>query len=234
VTLQQLAIGFFGVTMLALTVAGLLRRERAGICRAFTVYLSWMMVADLCVLVAPDRFWTWEFWLFKQTVFDLLELAIAVEVAYWIFLGFPGAARSARGIMFLFLAGTLVAVLMLPHETAARDQSDLMLGSLRVRLEVGVAWMFAAIAALVRWYDIPLPSIHRSIIVGFVIHLFVFSTVLEAVAAHGYEWAAPLQSFGPAALAAICCWWAWTAWRPEPALEVAPEFMAVLQPWRSR
>jgi hypothetical protein len=108
------------------------------------------------------------------------------------------------------------------------------LGSLRLRLEVGVAWTFAAIAALVRWYDIPLSSIHRSIILGFVVHLFVFSTLLETIAAHGFAWAAPLITLSPAAFLAVSCWWAWTAWRPEPALEVAPELMAVLQPWRSR
>jgi hypothetical protein len=234
VTLLQLTIGYLGVVIGALTVAGLLLRERAGICRAFTVYLSCVTIADLLGLVAPDRFWTWEFWLFKRTVFDVLELSIAVELAYWIFLGFPGAARSARGLLFLFLAGTLVAVLVLPHETMAGDQSDVLLGFLRLRLEVGTAWIFTAIAALVRWYDIPLPSIHRSIILGFVIHLFVFSTLLETIAAHGYEWAAPLITLSPAVFGAICCWWAWTAWRPEPALEVAPELMAVLQPWRSR
>lgn len=230
----QVVIGYAGVALAATTVAGLLRRDRARICRAFTVYLACMVVADLLVLGAPGRFWTWEFWLFKQTVFDVLEVATAVELGYWIFLGFPGAARSARGVVLLFLVGTLVAVLMLPSETAAADQSDLLLGSLRLRLEVGIAWVFAAIGALVRWYDIPLPSIHRSIILGFVIHLFVFSTLLQYIAAHGYAWAAPLETLAPAALTAVSSWWAWTAWRPEPALEVDPAFMVLLQPWRAR
>lgn len=230
----QLVIGYAGVALAGTTVAGLLLRDRARICRAFTVYLSCMVVADLLVLGAPGRFWTWEFWLFKQTVFDLLEVATVVELGYWIFLGFPGAARSARGVVLLLLVGTLVAVLMLPSETAAADQSDLLLGSLRLRLEVGIAWVFVAIGALVRWYDIPLPSIHRSIILGFVIHLFVFSTLLETIAAHGYAWAGPLETLAPAALTAVCAWWAWTAWQPEPTLEVDPAFMALLQPWRAR
>jgi hypothetical protein len=234
VTLLQLAIGYVGVTIGALTVAGLLLRGRAFICRAFTLYLSFIVVVDVLALRLPDRYWTMQFWLFKRTALDVLELSIAVELAYWIFLGFPGAARNARAVVFLFLVGTLVAVLMFPHEVLTHDQSNLVLGSLRLRLEVGVAWLFTAIAALVRWYDIPLPSIHRSIMLGFVIHLFVFSTLLETVAAHGYAWAVPIITLSPAAFMIISCWWAWTAWRPEPALEVAPELMAVLQPWRSR
>jgi hypothetical protein len=229
-----MTIGWLGVTLGALIVAGLAFRGRVVICRAFIAYFSVMVVAEFLTLAFPGRFWTLQFWLFKRTVFDVLELSIAVELAYWTFLGFPGAARSARGVVFLFLVGTLVAVLMLPHEAISHDQSDLVLGSLRLRLEVGVAWLFTAIAALVRWYDIPLPSIHRSIMLGFVVHLFVFSTLLETIAAHGYAWATPLVTLSPAAFVTICCWWAWTAWRPEPALEVAPEFMAVLQPWRSR
>jgi len=234
VTPLQLVIGYAGVALAGTTVAGLLRRDRARICRAFTVYLACMAVADILVLAAPGRFWTWEFWLVKQTVFDLLEVATAVELGYWTFLGFPGAARSARGVVLVCLVGTLVAVLMLPSETAAADQSDLLLGSLRLRLEAGIAWVFAAIGALVRWYDIPLPSVHRSIILGFVIHLFVFSTLLDTIAAHGYAWAAPLETAAPAALMVVCAWWAWRAWQPEPALEVDPEFMIWLQPWRAR
>jgi len=67
---------------------------------------------------------------------------------------------------------------------------------------------------------------------GFVPYLVVFSAVMKLVAEYG--WSHWLTTLGPVAYLLTCSWWAWTAWRAEPALEADPLLIARLQPWRVR
>ena len=137
-------------------------------------------------------------------------------------------------VLFLLLAGTLVVVLMLPRDAGGLDQSGFVFGSLRIRLETGIAWAFAAIAALVRWYDVPVHPLHRGIILGFVLHLAVFSTLIQLLASHGYQWASELVTLSPAVLMGVCALWMWSSWRPDAELSADPALVLRLQPWRAR
>jgi hypothetical protein len=229
VTLTQTVVAFLGLAGLALTVAGLLVRGTVRTARAFLAYLAFMFVAAVLVMLWPGRFFTWQFWVFKQIVFDALELGTLAELGYWTFLGFPGAARQARSVVLLLLVGTFVAVVMLP---TAHDQAGPMLGFLRPRLEIGIAWTFTALAGLVSWYEIPVRPIHRAIMLGLVIHLVIFGTVVQILGEFGLRWNTLLATLQPAAFVAITMWWAREAWRREPALAVDPALAQMLQPWR--
>jgi len=229
VTPLQLTLLHLIQLALALALAGLFLRRRARLCRSFAIYLAIVLVSELLIGIWPERFWVWSFWLLRQTVFDAVKLLIALELAYWIFYGFPGAAQNARTIIFVLLAATFAAVLVLPNEQG-RDPSGFLFGTLRPRLEIGAAWIFTALAALVQWYRIPLHPLHRGIMIGFVPYLVVFSAVTKLIAEYGWkDWLAALDS--PAYLV-TCCWWVWTAWRHEAVLEADPALVARLQPWR--
>lgn len=230
-TFAQLAIVWPCLLAAALALAGLLLRGRARFCRLFTCYLFVMLLSESLVMVWPSLFWTWSFWLFKQAVFDVLKIATALELAYWIFLGFPGAAERARGVVFLFLVATLIAVIALPNEIG-RDQAGYFLGQLRARLGVGTAWIFTALAALVRWYRIPLHPMHRTLIISFTGYLLVFSTVMKLAVNQGIT--TFLSTIEPIAYTAICFWWAWEAWQREPEMAIDPALVARLQPWKAR
>jgi len=223
----QVANAWAGHLAVAFTLVGLLLRGRAHFCRCFACYLAVTFACESAVTLWPETFWNWSFWLFTQTVYDALKIATALELGYWVFLGFPGAAHTARGVVFLFLVGTLVAVLALPSEAG---DDGFLLGGLRARLELGTAWTFTALAALVWWYRLPLPSMHRAIILGYVSYLFVFSTVMK-LATDGITH--QLATLEPMAYTAVCSLWAWEAWRREPALEVDPAVIARLQPWKA-
>jgi hypothetical protein len=229
VSVAQILTAAIGSVFVALAAAGLLLRGKARLCRSFTVYLVAVVVYAELILVAPTL-WTWESWLLARLLFDALQLAIAVELAYWIFLGLPGAARDARSMLFVFLMGTLVAVLWLPNGSG----SDALLAEVRPRLEVGVSWTFIAMAALVRWHHVPLWPMHRAIIVGMVIYLGVFGVAVDLFGKLGLPWDHALASLGPVAFAGVSAWWTWRAWRPDPMPDVAPETVAALQPWRVR
>jgi hypothetical protein len=226
-TVSQILVIWICLLAAALGLAGLLLRGNARFCRVFTCYLGVMVVIETAVTIWPGVFWTWRFWLLKQVAYDMLKIATALELAYWIFLGFPGAGRVARGVVFLFLGATLVAVLAMPATPAT---TEFTLASLRARLEVGTAWTFTALAALVRWYRIPLHPMHRAIIFGFVSYLMVFSTALKLAADTGLmKYLAVAQ---PPAYLAVCCLWAWAAWQREAVSDVNVDIVAQLQPWR--
>jgi len=228
-TVWQTVVGALVTLAIALAVAGLSIRGHARYCRAFTAYLVFVLVTDLLVMSWPDRFWTWPFWFFQQTMADVLKIVVALELAYWIFLGFPGAARSARGVLLLLLVATLLAVVALPNE-ASRDTRGYLIGSLRPRLQIGALWVFTALAGLVRWYRVPLHPMHRTIILGFVAYLTIFGTFLHLVADYG--WSRHVETAEPIAYLAACSWWAWEGWRREPALDADAAVVARLQPWR--
>ncbi len=232
-TWLQLVIGHLSLLAMALAVTGLVLRGHAGIARFFTAYLAFAFVADALVLAWPARFWTWSFWLFKETVYDALELAIAFEVARFVFLGFPGAARSARGAMFLLLVATFLAVVALPMSDDKGAPLTLMAG-LRPRLELGIAWLFVAIAGLMRWYDLPSHPIHRAIMLGMAVQLAIFGLFVHALGVLGLEWATgePLVTLAPAAFTGVCFWWARVAWQRETVAVGREALLEQLQPWR--
>jgi hypothetical protein len=231
-TVLQTITALFGMVCVSLAAAGLLLRGKARLCRAFTVYLVAAVVSSALVLLVPNVFFTWEAWAVSQLVFDALKLATAGELAYWIFLGLPGAAREARAVLFLFLLGTLVAVLFLPNGSA--NDSDALLSGVRPRLDVGVSWAFIAMAGLIRWHHVPLWPMHRAILVGMVVYLGVFGVAVDLFSKLGLAWDRPLASLGPVAYTIVSVWWAWSAWRTDPVPVVAPDVLSALQPWRAR
>jgi hypothetical protein len=227
----QVAIALGVQFAAALAIGGLALRRRAHLARFFGVYLVVGLATDVMMMSWPSQFYVWHFWLFRQTILDVLKILIAVELAYRIFMGFPGAAHTTRSVLFLLLLGTLVAVLALPNEAAHHDRSGYYLGELRPRVEMAAVWMLTALAGLVVWYRIPLHPFHKAIMQGFVPYLVVFSTMLKLVAQYG--WSRYLTALGPVAYLIACSWWAWASWRPEPAYDVDPELVARLQPWRA-
>jgi len=230
VTTLQTTITYAGLVVVSLVLAGLIRRGTARTARAFSFYLAWMLAASVPAILWPARFYTWDFWVFRQISLDALELAILVELAYWIFLGFPGAALSARTVVLAFLVATFCAVMAPVHA----DVSGPLMGALRARVEIGTAWGFAAISGLTLYYDIPVRRIHRAIMLGLVIKLVLLGEILQFLAERGPRFEPIFRTIQPAAFVGIACWWAVEAWRREPAPTVDPELAAQLQPWRAR
>jgi hypothetical protein len=212
----------------ALAVAGLFLRGHARYCKAFAAYLTAGIAYVGLTLLWPERFFVLSFWEVAQVTFDLLKVMVALELGYWIFLGFPGAASRARGTLFLLLVGILVAVLMLP-ETGDDAYASQAVARLCLSLETTATVMITAVTFLVLWYRIPLHPIHRAIMVGLVPYVTVFTTVLRFVTLYGWE--SHLVAAEPFAHLAACIWWARAAWRPAPEVEPV---IAFLQPWRAR
>jgi hypothetical protein len=62
------------------------------------LYVAAILVGNSLATLWPHRFYTPAFWVLKQGVYDLLKIAVGIELAWRAFRGLPGrVAHRARG-----------------------------------------------------------------------------------------------------------------------------------------
>lgn len=206
---------------LAVVLVGVLRRGLHRRCWSFLVYLlavliyssaefAGMTLYNVPSLEWPQWFWSWEFWHFQQTAFELVKLALAVELGVRVVAAFPGTWRLARALLSAALLTT----------TAAVTFGDAPLHPL---LATGTIWLFAAISLVVIVFNLPVHAWYRALLAGFVPYLFVFSTLQSILTRRGYELATTIGSIDQVAYLALVGWWAYAAWRAEESVaEISP------------
>jgi len=207
---------------LAIVIFGVLRRGLHRRCWSFLVYLLAVLIFSsvemaaqmLDGIAALEWFRSWNFWHVEQTVFEVVKLALAVELGIRVVAAFPGTWRLARALLGAALLTTTAAVML-----GAAPQHPLV--------ATGTIWLFAAVSLVVVLFNLPLHAWDRALLAGFVPYLFVFSTLTSIFTRRGYELAETLGSVDQVAYLVLIGWWAYAAWRTEEAItDVSP---AVLQ-----
>jgi hypothetical protein len=217
------------VLLLATVLCGIHRRRLYRIARWLAPYLAVVMLGELLVLLWTDRFYVWEFWLAKETLYGALKLALAVELGGLIFTAFPGAAATARRASLLVLGGICVTLLAAPS-TGVKLQ-DLAL-ELQPRLANGTAFLLLVVWLLALWYHVPTHPFHRAILAGLSSYLLVFTVLLRFLDSRGWE-VQYLTNYADAlGYLVMLGYWNWVVWRREPAEEPRAELLRALQPWR--
>jgi hypothetical protein len=210
---------------LAAVLVGMLRRGLYRRCWSLLVYLLAMLIYtgieltgvmfyDVAGLEWPRWFWSWEFWNFQQTTYEILNMAVAVELGVRVVAAFPGTWRLTRGLLGAALFTTTAAVTL-----SGAPQHPL--------LATGAIWLFAAVSLVVVLFNLPLHAWYRALLSGFVPYLFVFSTLTSIFTRRGYELAETLGKIDQVAFLVLIGWLAYAAWRAEDNVrDVSP---AVLQ-----
>jgi hypothetical protein len=226
-TAVQLAMALAVKIGLALVLVGVLRRGLHRRCWSFLVYLlavliyssaelAGMMLYDVPSLEWPQWFWSWEFWHFQQTAFELVKLAVAVELGVRVVAAFPGTWRLARTLLGAALLTTTAAVTF-----GDAPQHPL--------LATGTIWLFAAVSLVVIVFNLPVDAWYRALLAGFVPYLFVFSTLQSILNRRGYDLATTIGSIDQVAYLALVGWWAYAAWRAEENVaDISPAVLARL------
>jgi hypothetical protein len=211
----QLAVAHATKIALLMALVGLFVRRRASACWSFTIYLAVVLTCNCLVSFWPRTFWVYDFWIRKQAAYDILKLAIAVELGARAFRSFPGALAAARivGLVVLSASGLLIAATaggFHPH----RPWDWLTATS------TATIWVFAAVAMLVLWFRIPVSSIHRAILLGFVPYLAVFTVLTGLLQRHGmsvYSWITVSETY---VYLFLVSWWAVSSWHREEPVAV--------------
>ena len=207
---------------LAIVIFGVLRRGLHRRCWSFLVYLLAVLIFSSVEMAAQmldgvaalEWFRSWNFWHVEQTVFEVVKLALAVELGIRVVAAFPSTWRLARALLGAALLTTTAAVML-----GAAPQHPLV--------ATGTIWLFAAVSLVVVLFNLPLHAWDRALLAGFVPYLFVFSTLTSIFTRRGYELAETLGSVDQVAYLVLIGWWAYAAWRTEEAItDVSP---AVLQ-----
>jgi hypothetical protein len=205
------ALALAVVTLLCAILAGLIARRRAGSCWSFVVYIAAVAVSDLVILLWPERFWRQDFWVQKESVLAALKLAVALELLVRIFQPFPSAYAAARRAVIVVAAGLGALVWF-----SLKEGTDYLavIGRLYPHVHDGTVWLFVALGGYCLWYHLPLDSLHKAILIGLVPYLLVYSVVLRALVAVGWERGGVFNRTGPLAYLALLAYWAYVVWRP--------------------
>jgi hypothetical protein len=208
-----------GLLLEAACLTGLFVRRRQGLCVSFTLYLAAVLLSDALVLAWTQHFKTWDFWVLKESVHNLLKFGIALELTVRTFRSFPAARKTAAGLVLGVLVLTWLSVgpPKPPPPEAARTK-ELAL-SLQPYVLAGTLWLFIAISALILWYRLPVTPLHKALLLGFVPYLLVFTAAINLLrsfpdvrALAGY-----LKNVAYQILLAYWAYVAWSRWPGRPS-----------------
>jgi hypothetical protein len=208
----QLALSHVNKLLMLALLAGLCWRGRAGLCWTFPVYVCAALAGNAAPTFWPGHFYTASFWILKEGVYSLLKAAIAIELAYRSLHAFPGAWRTARlALGGLLLASTLAIAVAVP------SASYRTLYEWQPRVGTAGVWLFTATALLVVWYQVPVRSFQRALMLGFAVYLLFSVTLLGVLGRHGWSVRAELGLVDSAAWGVLMVFWTVAAWRPDEA-----------------
>jgi hypothetical protein len=196
-------------------------------CFSLFLYLTCVWLYDALSSTWPNRFWTWEFWTLKETIYLTLKLIMVLELSRRVFRSFPGALRvSERALLLACVAILGVLLVNLPTSIAGLQWIWLSVGPW---VQHGTAALFILLWVLLIWYRIPTHALHRGIIRGFAIYLLVNAIVLAAIARFiGGE---PMRTLGVGVpWMVLLAYWSWLVWRAPDWKPTLANRSAVVQP----
>ena len=214
--LQQVVLETLINLAVLATLAGLVKRGRAGHCLSFVAYLSALFICETLVVVRQAEFFTPEFWMVKQALYDVLRTLVALEMAWRVMRAFPGALRMARLSALVLLVGATIVLASGPH----RARYDVYF-TWQPRVVACAAMLFGLTALLVAWYHLPIRAMHRAIMGGFAVYCAFFATLLGLLQRWGWKISPVTNALDSLALLGVALWWARTAWAREE--EIMPE-----------
>jgi hypothetical protein len=224
-----------GTLLLAILLGGLFARRRARFCVAFTVYVAAVVVSNSLILLWPERFYAWWFYLTKELTLNVIKLAVALELTLRVFQAFPRARKTARNALLLVLAITVVAVASAPSRapaTGREEWASALVLSIQPRITNGTAWLFGAIFAVILYYRVPLHHLHKAIAAGFMAYLLLFTFVLDFLSRAEPGVYRAMAYASPMAYTLLEVYWAWAAWRRDEPPPADKDVVDRLQPWR--
>lgn len=205
-----------GLLLLSACLTGLFVRRRHLLCVSFTLYLGAVLVSDLLVLLWPQQFHFWDFWVLKESVHNLLKFGVATELTLRTFRAVPAARRTAAGLVLGVLLLTWLSVGATPRPEVSRPQDLAM--NLQPYILAGTLWLFIAISALILWYRLPVTPLHKALLLGFVPYLLVFTVAINLLRSLGGGDVVRIRTSYVKNLAyqALLAYWTYTAWRRWP------------------
>lgn len=194
-------------------LSGLVVRRRLAHNMSFALYLLSVLVADALTLFRPDVFMHARPWVLVQVLHAMLRHLVAIELAFYVSRAFPGARRRFRVFFWMMTLATLAVPLLWPGDLV---NTVTIVTKVLPRVLYTAFWLFVGLGALVLWYRLPLQSMHKAVLSGFVAYLVLATFALNLLRHWGVvhrEVTGYLNSLG---YVLVLAFWARAAWRHEP------------------
>jgi hypothetical protein len=199
-----------GLGIMALVVIALFSNGRARQCLAFSVYITVATGFGVLILAFPSRYTPGVFQV-KQGIYDALLLGMAIELSIKVFGAFSGVAQRVRAILAAAVIGsTGVIFLLTPANARYTDLARYQPG-----ITTGGIWCLAFVAVLIVWYQIPVPTFTRAIILGYVPYLVVFVVCVDMIGRLGWGAIDGINVANAVAYDAVAGYWLYSAWRKD-------------------
>ena len=190
--------------------AGMLRRGKVARSVTFSLYIGVATAFSLLYLFFPGAY-TPEAFMVKQGIYDSLLFGMALEISYKAFKAFHGIAAQVRGL--LAAAVTVSTIMIFALTPANQEYADI--GRYQPGITTAGIWCLAFIAMLIVWYQIPVPSFTRAILLAYIPYLVVFVIVMDLVARLGWGAVQNLNVLNVAAYDLAIGYLAYAAWRKD-------------------
>ena len=213
---------------IVVTLVGLYVRQRLPLSYFFDLYLLTVLILDVPIGLSPTRFHQWDYYMVKETVQNTLKFAIVLELTALVFAGFPRVRRMVRFITLGVLLGLLGVIYVMWDYL--RDAALAMYYVQSVIFN-GTALLFAAIAAPVLYYRIPLHPIHKAILFGFMPYLIAYTFALDLLGRIGAPVKRVSDFLSVIGYLILVSYWAWSIWKPRRPPPPEPEVLGRVQPW---
>lgn len=228
--LAQKVVGYVAMVTMVAILLGVWRRRLYRVCHSFPVYVAAVLAGDVLVHGWRDIFYTWDFFMLKETIYAVVLFVLSLELSRLVFQAFPGALIAARRLLLVAMVLILLAVL-----SAYPDAGKIPIAQqIQPRVMNGTALLFAAVWGLILWYHLPVHPFHLAIVQGLVPYLLVSTVLLRLLAMWGIENRAWMGLADSVAYVLMLVYWAWAVWRPEAAPPADPSLIRRVQPWRDR
>lgn len=192
--------------ILLVALAVILRNGLHRKCWTFVAYVISVLTCGSLMAYWPGVFYNAPFYGFSRDLYAGLKLLVALEVGMHVLEAFPRARAVART-----LAAALLAVVVLSVAAAAPWLGWSAWQLSRARLNAGTIWLFAGLAIIVLWYNLPLDRWHRVLLAGFTVQLLVSSSLLSNEVL--------FRRFAVMVDPVVAMWWVYGAWPPAWAIQ---------------
>jgi hypothetical protein len=217
VTVAGSVIAWSARAALLATLIGLFSRRRHLQCWTFIGYLAVVITCETLMSAWPAVFFTPEFWMLKQAIYDAAKVFVAIELAWRVLRAFPGAMRSAKVSGLFVLTAATGLIVTMPWEASYTSVAEW-----QPRIVLGTTSLFSLTAILVLWYRLPIRAWHRALIMGFSAYLLVSMVGFNVLRLNGWEVLEWFNLADALAYLGLAVWWATEAWRPEPVMVGVP------------
>jgi hypothetical protein len=208
----ELGVALLVDALILATLVGLVVRGHLSACYTFGIYLLVVLLTDTFMIASPS-FDTRAFWLSKEVLHGGLRFAIALELVARVFGAFPGARAAAQALLGL-LGVALFLVFMVLGSTGIQKEWEFITGEVLPRVMTWTTWFFAALAALILWYRLPLDPIQKAILIGYVPYLIFFTVSLQLYQANNWPTTGWLPNVHTVAYLGLLLYWARAAAQP--------------------